>query len=424
MRRALAFVVAGIAMLTVGLPSLNAVPSQPGPIDVRGEINGAPFRIVVPAVWNGTLLVYQRAYVDKADHPGEVDNRVANLLSPNPLLRDALRAQGYALAGSGRTGWTVEEGLADNVAIVSYFKENIIQPDFVIGWGECLGGAIALESAERSGGSFDGFLAVCAPTSGTPRLVDHGLDLRLAYDITFGIPPSWGTPGDVRDDVDYETEVFPTVLAQAGDPANFGRFEFIRLVTGIPGSEINPPPGMYPGALIQLPFLAAFEYEAELERRAGGPISQNTDHRYVLTGAEKHYLEGLGVDAEPFLEAMNARRNITAPPASRNYVEHFAEFSGLVKHPVMTLHSGLDQVYPVSSESVYRKKLKSVGRDHLLVQQFTSGLLWCGVTPQQEFVAIRALDEWVRTGTPPAPSTFPATLGFMPDYVPPDWPQP
>ena len=119
MRRALAFVVAGIAMLTVGLPSLNAVPSQPGPIDVRGEINGAPFRIVVPAVWNGTLLVYQRAYVDKADHPGEVDNRVANLLSPNPLLRDALRAQGYALAGSGRTGWTVEEGLADNVAIVS-----------------------------------------------------------------------------------------------------------------------------------------------------------------------------------------------------------------------------------------------------------------------------------------------------------------
>ena len=367
--------------------------------------------------------MFQRAYFDKADHPGEVDN-LTPFIASRTQVRDALLAQGYALAGSARTGFSVEESVADNVAIVSYFKETIARPEAIIMWGECMGGMTTLESAERSGGLADGYLAICAPTSGTPRLVDHGLDLRLAYDVAFGIPASWGTPGDVRDDIDYETEVLPNLLAQAGDPANFSRFEFIRLVTGIPGSEINPPPGRYPGQLIALPFLGAFEYEGELERRAGGPVSQNTDHRYVLTGAEKHYLESLGLDAEPLLDAMNARRDITAPSAPRNFVEHFSEFSGLIKHPVLTVHAGQDEAYPVSSETVYKKKVKAVGRDHLLIQQYTNGLLWCGVTPQQELVAIRAIDEWVRTGTPPAPSAFSADAGFMPDYEPPDWPQP
>jgi hypothetical protein len=423
MTRYLPTVIAGVAVLTLGISSLKGAVPQPGPIDFSGQLNGAPVRIVVPAVWNGTLLVFQRAYQEKADFPGEVENRTP-FLSSSRTLRDALLAQGYALAGSARTGWSVEEGISDNVAIVSHFKSTIAQPDFVIGWGECLGGVITLENAERNGGAFDGFLAICTPSSGTPRLVDHGLDLRLAYDVAFGMPASWGTPGDVRDDLDFETEMQATILAQASDPTNFGRFEFIRLISGIPGSGINPPAGMYPAALIQIPLHAAFEDEAELERRAGGPVGQNIDHHYALTGAEKHYLESLGLDAEPLLEAMNARRNITAPPASRNYVEHFAEFSGLIRNPVLTVHANRDEAYPVAGESVYRKKTKAVGRDHLLVQQYTTGPQWCGVTPQQEFLAIRAIDEWVRTGTPPAPSVFPATMGFMPDYVPPDWPQP
>ena len=69
-------------------------------------------------------------------------------------------------------------------------------------------------------------------------------------------------------------------------------------------------------------------------------------------------------------------------------------------------------------------KVRAAGRDHLLVQQYTNGLFFCGVTPQQQFAAIRAIDDWVTTGTRPAPAAFPAALGYMPDYEPPDWPQP
>jgi pimeloyl-ACP methyl ester carboxylesterase len=415
-----------IALAFVGIaPVRTAIAQQPGPLDFSGEINGAPFRIVVPASWNGTLLLFQRGYTDKADHPGEIDNQNPTI-APSAAIRDALLADGYALAGSARkdNGWSVEEGLDDVVALASYFRENVANPTITILWGVSLGSVITLETAERTGGLFDGYLALSSVGAGATRTVDHFLVLRLAYDVTFGMPTSWGTPGDVRDLLDFETEVAPILSAQAGDPANFGRFEFIRLVAGIPGSGIAPPPGYFPGHLISFPFFFATEGEQELERRAGGPVAQNITHTYALTPDERVYLASLGVDAAPLLDAMNARRDIVAPPSSRNYVEHFADYSGLIKHPVLTLHTNVDEVIPVASESAYRNTIAAVDRDDLLVQVYTTGIGHGTFTAGQLLVAIQAIDGWARSGTPPASSAFPAEGGFIPGYVPPAWPQP
>jgi pimeloyl-ACP methyl ester carboxylesterase len=415
-----------VALALVGIaPVRTAIAQQPGPLDISGEINGAPFRIVVPADWNGTLLLFQRGYTDKADYPGEIDNRNPTIV-PNAAVRDALLADGYALSGSARkdNGWSVEEGLDDVVALASYFRENVANPTITILWGVSLGSVITLETAERNGGLFDGYLALSSVGAGATRTVDHFLVLRLAYDVTFGMPMSWGTPGDVRDLLDFEAEVLPILSAQAGDPANFGWFEFIRLVAGIPGSGIEPPPGYFPGHLISLPFFLATEGEQELERRAGGPVAQNITHTYALTPDEKVYLASLGVDADPLLEAMNARRNIVAAPEPRNYVEHFADYSGLIKHPVLTLHTKVDEVVVVASESAYRDTIAAVGRDDLLVQVYTTGIGHGTFTAPQLFAAIQAIEEWARSGTPPAPSAFPAELGFIPGYVPPACRQP
>ena len=415
---------ATVAVLAVAaLTGSTGAVVQPGPLDIRGEMNGAPFRIVVPASWNGTLLVFQRNYTDKADHPGEIEGHNPTI-SSTAALRDTLLARGYALAGTVRSGWSVEEQLGDGVALVSYFRDNVAKPQIMIMWGECLGGLVVEESAERDGGAFDGYLAICSISAGAPRLADHFLVLRLAYDVAFGMPPAWGTPGYVRNDLDFETEVAPILIPQLGDPANFGLFEFIRLVSGIPGKGITPPPGYFPGGLLDPVFFGATEATAEAERRAGGPLSQNLDHTYALTDTEKAYLATLGVDAEPLLKAMNARRNIKAPPASRNYVEHFAEFSGLIKHPLLTVHAGMDQLYPVAHEAAYKKTIAAAGRENLLLQAYTSGVGFCGVNPTQQFAAIQAIEGWVKTGIRPSPSAFPAALGFVPDFKPPDWPQP
>src|SRR5688572_25235544 len=97
---------AAAAALTFAVPAATAAP---GPLDVSGELNGAPYRIVVPANWNGKLLVHAHGYRDKADHAGEVDDRSAPA-SPNAALEAPLLAQGYALAGSAYSGngWAVQ----------------------------------------------------------------------------------------------------------------------------------------------------------------------------------------------------------------------------------------------------------------------------------------------------------------------------
>jgi pimeloyl-ACP methyl ester carboxylesterase len=420
--------IALVLALSVGVANRALAQVQPGPLDITGEINGAPYRIVVPATWNGILLVFQRGYTDLADHPGEIDNRNPTIVPPGSAVRDSLLARGYALSGSARktNGYSLESGLDDVVALNSYFRDNVAMPKMSILWGVSLGGLITLETAERNGGAFDGFLALNPIDAGAPRLFDQLLVVRLAYDVTFGMPSSWGTVGDVRDDIDYEGEALPIVSAQASVPANFGRFEFIRLVAGYPGPGITPPPGFYPGALINSgqPLFLATEGEAELERRVGGPVSQNVSHTYTLTATEKAYLVGLGVNADPLLEAMNARRNIVASPEQRNYIEHFADPSGLIKHPVIIAHPRVDQIAPVSHESAYRNTIAGRGRDELLVQVFTNAVGHGNFTATQQITAIEALVGWVTSGTRPAPSDFPAAQGFIPDFVPPAWPQP
>src|SRR6476620_12770455 len=96
--------------LLLSLALIDRAPAaKAAPLDLSGELNGAPYRIRVPANWNGTLLVFAHGYRDKADHYGEVDNRNADV-APSAALEVPLLAQAYALAGSAYrdNGWAVE----------------------------------------------------------------------------------------------------------------------------------------------------------------------------------------------------------------------------------------------------------------------------------------------------------------------------
>jgi len=400
-----------------------------GPIDESGEINGAPYRIRVPANWNGTLLVYAHGYRDKADHPGEVDNRAADV-APNAALADALLALGYALAGSAYrdNGWEVEGGIHDTKDLAVYFRDNIAQPDRTLLWAFSLGTVIAFDSMERFGGIYDGALCSCAVGAGATRSWDAAGDLTLAYATVFGMPAAWGNFGDVRDDLDFDTEVLVKLVPELSTPVNFPRFEFIRLVAGTPGRGIQPPPppNFYPNWVVTDMFFA-MEARAELERRAGGPIVQNLDRKYSITPQERAYLNALGVISpviDAWLVTMNANRVVEAPKFSRNYVERNADYSGKIKHPMLTMHTIIDPLVTVSQEWEYRQTVESAGRSNVLYQVYTTGNGHCAFTGPQLLTAVTTLDTWVRTSTKPTAANFPAALGFDNAFVPPPMNQP
>jgi hypothetical protein len=431
-RRLLAFTCLTSLLLVALAVPFSTGASQPtvvAPLDLSGELNGAPYRIRVPEVWNGTLLVFAHGYRDKADHPGEVDNRNADV-APNAALEAPLLAQGFALAGSAYrdNGWEIEGGIQDVKDLTVLFESLVGEPDRTILVAASFGTVIAFESMERFGGIYDGALCLCGAGAGSTRIWDSGVGLYLAYDVVFGVPQSWGTVGEVRNDIDFETEVLAKLVPELSNIANFPKFEFIRLVGGNPGRGLTPPPppGFFPGwALTDFFFLT--EARAELQRRAGGPFVENINHNYNLTAAERAYLGGLGVPGaviDGWLAQMNARTNIVAPPAPRNYVDHYATYNGKIKNPVLTVHTIIDPLVIVGNESAYAETVSGAGRADRLFQTYTTGVGHCNFTGPQILTAIAAIDTWVRSGVKPTAASFPAPLGFNSAFVPPAFPQP
>lgn len=242
------------------------------------------------------------------------------------------------------------------------------------------------------------------------------------------MPSAWGSFGDVRNDLDFESEVQPKLFTEVSNPANFPKFEFIRLVVGTPGRGINPPPppAFYPGWIFTDMFFS-MEARSELERRAGGPIVQNLDRDYSLAPAERGYLMALGVPSaviDSWLMAMNGQRYVSAPPYSRNYVEHNANYNGKIKNPVLTMHTKLDPLVTVSQELRYAQTVAASQSSASLFQTYTNGNGHCAFTGPQIITAVNAINNWVTTGTRPTNADFPAPLGFDPTFTPPPLNQP
>jgi pimeloyl-ACP methyl ester carboxylesterase len=419
----------GIGLLLILNLSVADVSASVPPIDESGNINGAPYRIVVPANWNKTLLVYAHGYRDKADHPGEVDNRAADI-APSPELAAVLLGQGYALAGTAYkdNGWAVEEGIRDLKNLTMFFRSHVARPKASIIWAFSMGTVITFKSMEKFDDLYDGALCACGVGAGATQSWDSAGDLALAYQTVFGMPATWGTVGDVRNDIDFETEVQPKLFGEVSSSANFPKFEFLRLVTGTPGRGLNPPapPAFYPNWIFTDMFFAT-EARSELERRAGGAITQNLDRDYNLTVAEKGYLTTLGVPAaaiDGWLAAMNGQRNISAPASSRKYLKRNANYSGEIENPVLTIHTQFDPLVTVSQEAEYAQTVQRAGKSRKLFQTYTNGNGHCNFTGPQLITAVNAINSWVRTRTKPTAATFPAADGFLPGFVPPPMNQP
>jgi len=393
------------------------------PATFEGEHSGANYKIIVPDTgWNGTLVVLAHGYRDKADHPGEVDNRSA-MDAGFTVIANGLAAQGYAVAATSYrdNGWAVKEAIHDLTVLRGLFNELVGQPETALLAGFSLGSLPTAELAERAGGLFDGYLPACGVLAGAPRAWDMGAAGLLAYNLIFGMPASWGTPADADDDVDFETEVFPTLLTQIFGTTDYGKWEFIRLISGVRGPAVPLPPVLYPSSLFTN-FFFSTEARGEAERRAGGPYVQNVTHTYSLTVSEQAYLATLGFNAAPVLAAMNASPRFSGERSARNYMSHYATYTGNLRDPVFTLHTTWDTLVPWPHESAYAETVAAAGKSDLLVQASTSGLGHCNFTPTQIGASVFLLERWAETGVKPTAADL-AAFGLDGTTPPPEWPQ-
>ncbi|HYZ01113.1 MAG TPA: hypothetical protein VFA92_06425, partial [Candidatus Binatia bacterium] len=93
-----------LLLLVAGCGTTAAATGPGAASEHGGYTGGAPYRIEVPAHWNGTLLLYSHGYASP-------QSRMPGTDAPSRQVATSLLAAGYALAGSAysQQGWSVEQ---------------------------------------------------------------------------------------------------------------------------------------------------------------------------------------------------------------------------------------------------------------------------------------------------------------------------
>lgn len=158
------------------------------PLDLVEVLDGAKFKIRVPANWNGTLLVYlQGTKVTPSPEPLVVP---PVLPGSSPGLEETMLARGYALAASdfGSVDMQTKEAAQDSLELTAYFKGRVGEPKRVLLWGTSNGALVSLKMIEDYPRTYDGAVATCPPAAGLARGMDRHLDFSVAYAAAFGWP--------------------------------------------------------------------------------------------------------------------------------------------------------------------------------------------------------------------------------------------
>ena len=209
-----------------------------------GSSEGAFFRIVVPTVWNGSLVIYNHGF---------------SLAPPAPVtdlgpLAPLQLSQGYAVAASSyrMLGWSLFRSQMDNLAMYGAFKANFGPAAQILVNGASLGGLVTAQLLEGANPMNQvGALPFCGALAGS-RSWDGALDLRLVYDnVCKNVPgaaipggatglPAPGFPGYAYTETDLGLAVHTCtgILAPAAfrTPDQTARLAKILTVTTIPES--------------------------------------------------------------------------------------------------------------------------------------------------------------------------------------------
>jgi len=371
--------------------------------------DGATYVIDVPAVWNGTLLLYSHGYVI----PG----------SPNPaqdvgdpFTGGFMLAAGYALAGSSyaTTGWAVHEAIPDQIATLDAFQNLVGTPTHTIAWGHSLGGMITAGLVQEHPDRFTAALPMCGVLGGGVGIWNGALDSAFAFNTLL----AGGTLQVVH--ITNPTQNFisaeEALAAAQATPQGRARLALVAALGDLPGwfDPTSPEPARTDHASqevnqflwlqnVDIPF--QFAFRAELEFRAGGNPSFNTGVNYErqlghsIDHAEVEALyaaAGLSLDAD--LATLNSAARIAADPGALTYLSDNIIYNGELTIPVLTLHTTGDGLVPVEDERAYKRVVSEANYSNLLRETFIHRAGHCEFTPAETITALQTLGLRLATG--------------------------
>ncbi|HZS10563.1 MAG TPA: alpha/beta hydrolase [Blastocatellia bacterium] len=357
MKRSMTAAVVLIALLSLSAPAQDQSGAKPEPKVETGTINGAPFRLEIPADWNKGLVMYCHGYAVAGTTP--------NLEGGKPL-RDVFLSRGFAIAQSAYSvqGWAVKEAVEDTEALRRYFVAKYGQPKETIVLGHSMGGVITLATIEQYPEVYDGAMPMCGPLNVSLNgLQDRVFDMLATFDYLF--PNVVGTLTGLPKGARLEAAKVKAALDAAPEKAAAFAKRYSIAPNDIPGT---------------LTFF--YEINRELQQRCGGNPFDNRNTLY----------DGFDDDA-----ALNRGvKRYAADAKAREYLrQHYAP-TGRIHDPVLTVHTTYDPLVPGRYVSEYDATAKVAGTQDLFVTKFVVARGHCNIGPAQTGAAFEALLQWVR----------------------------
>lgn len=350
--RSITFGLALVACIVICFsPTLAA--GHPKPAVHAGMLDGAPFRIDIPAGWNGDLVMLMHGY-----EPVFSQRKVP--MTPADATRVFL-AQGYAVAQSeyASKGWAVGDAIEDNERLREHFIHAFKRPTHTYIFGFSLGGLETVASLERYRRAYAGALVVCGATISTPDIVSRAvLTPLVAFDTLI--------PGVLPDLAANDSPPFipPAVFAKA--------LQAHPQQAAVLDKRLQETAERLPGALM-LYYMAL----RELEHRAGGmPV----DNRHTV-------YRGFGDDA-----SFNHRvHRYAGSPSAMAYAHRNVTLTGRLDVPLVMQWNAFDPTIPARFHPIYPDQVREAGNGKWLTVLPPVGEGHCTFTDQQIETAFMTL---------------------------------
>lgn len=338
--------------VSVGMASLPADAAEPQPGAHTGTLQGAAYRIDIPANWNGDLVMLMHGY-QPVGAPLETPMTAAD---STPVFLD----KGYAVAQSqyASQGWAVGDAIVDNERLRQYFVRTFAHPAHTYIYGFSLGGLEAAASIERFPRTYSGAMITCGLTVSTPEFLARGvLTPLVAFDALIpGVLPDLAAPGS-------PSFIPPDVFAKAlqAHPREAALLE----------KRLQETPETLP--TLSLYYMGL----RELAQRAGGMPVDN----------RKTVYHGFGDDA-----AFNRRvRRYAGSPAAMAYAQRNVTLTGRIDVPVVMQWNAFDQTVPARFHGIYPDQVRAAGNGKWLTVLAPTGNGHCNFTDAQTAAAFDTL---------------------------------
>ncbi len=337
------------------------------PVEETGTLAEAPYRIDIPADWNGELVMLTHGF-----EPVGTPRQATWPANPATSVFTARR---YAVAQSGyiSQGWAVHDAIPDSERLRAYFVQRHGQPKKTWVVGFSMGGGIAIASLELHAAHYDGALSLCGANIPGDVLMPDLFTSLVAFDALF--PPGEGSAGYRLSDpaaplLDQGAVAERVGAALPRDPAAAQRL----------AAKLEVPVDAVPG-MVSLHYLVI----RNLMARTGGMPVDNRTMRYT----------GFGDDA-----AFNAAvPRYTGDPKAMAYAASSPPLTGRPLKPLVLLNNADDPTINPRFRPIYARIAQGAAVPPLTLPDVPGG--HCAFSHDQIHDAFRVLTHWVETGKRP-----------------------